>query len=163
MTYLRFLRAYRIVLLVLLAVNVAFGILNAVAGRHFALVSFAAAALLVAGIAFQARTIRRRAEQLRPRPDYAAIARMEREIWGEAFEHAGAPQQGTGTLTATAVPAATAAFAGTGSLTAAAQQWRRLDGTPAPHPPSADTQQWLEKDRWTGDSDGNIRWTARGE
>jgi hypothetical protein len=25
------------------------------------------------------------------RPDYAAIARMERDIWGQAFEHGGAP------------------------------------------------------------------------
>lgn len=28
----------------------------------------------------------------RPRPDYSAIAAMEREIWGEAFEHDRAPQ-----------------------------------------------------------------------
>jgi len=28
---------------------------------------------------------------LRRRPDYAAIARMEREVWGQAFEHAGVP------------------------------------------------------------------------
>jgi hypothetical protein len=27
----------------------------------------------------------------RPRPDYAAIARMERRIYGETFGHAGAP------------------------------------------------------------------------
>jgi hypothetical protein len=34
-----------------------------------------------------------RTEQLRPRPDYAHIARMERDIFGEAFEHdGGAPQ-----------------------------------------------------------------------
>lgn len=30
-------------------------------------------------------------EPVRPRPDYAAIARMEREVWGEAFRHEGAP------------------------------------------------------------------------
>jgi hypothetical protein len=27
-----------------------------------------------------------------PRPDYAAIARMERRIYGETFDHAGSPR-----------------------------------------------------------------------
>lgn len=31
-----------------------------------------------------------------PPVDYSLIARMEREVWGETFEHAGAP--GTGTI-----------------------------------------------------------------
>jgi hypothetical protein len=29
-----------------------------------------------------------------------------------------------------------------------AQQWRRLDGSPAPHPPSADDECWLDNERW---------------
>jgi hypothetical protein len=33
----------------------------------------------------------RRNRGLATRPDYAAIARMERDIWGQAFTHAGAP------------------------------------------------------------------------
>lgn len=34
---------------------------------------------------------RQRKQAARPGPDYAAIVRMEREVFGEAFEHAGAP------------------------------------------------------------------------
>jgi hypothetical protein len=52
----------------------------------------------------------------RRRPDYELIARLERECGigpGEPL------RQGTGTLTANGAPAATAALAGTGSLTAA--------------------------------------------
>jgi hypothetical protein len=51
------------------------------------------AACCILTISLATKTIRRRAEQLRPRPDYAHIARMERDIFGEAFEHDdGAPQ-----------------------------------------------------------------------
>ncbi|HEX3960913.1 MAG TPA: hypothetical protein VHZ03_30560 [Trebonia sp.] len=50
------------------------------------------AACCILTISLATKTIRRRAEQLRPRPDYAHIARMERDIFGETFEHDGAPQ-----------------------------------------------------------------------
>jgi hypothetical protein len=39
----------------------------------------------------QTKLIRTREHLDRPRPDYAAIARMEREIYGETFEHDGVP------------------------------------------------------------------------
>jgi hypothetical protein len=39
----------------------------------------------------QTKLIRRREELERPRPDYSAIAAMEREVYGEAIEHEGAP------------------------------------------------------------------------
>ena len=42
-----------------------------------------------------ARSERDLREHRRPRPDYALIARMEREVYGEAFHHDGAPEQET--------------------------------------------------------------------
>lgn len=53
--------------------------------------------LMIATLSLQTALIRQlRAQEARllreaRRPDYAAIAAMEREIWGRAFEHAGAP------------------------------------------------------------------------
>ena len=49
-------------------------------------------AVLAVAVCVQTRTIRRREYLDRPRPDYAAIARMEREIYGETFKHEGAGQ-----------------------------------------------------------------------
>lgn len=37
-------------------------------------------------------SLERARKRERPRPDYAAIAAMEREVYGEAFEHEGAPK-----------------------------------------------------------------------
>lgn len=48
---------------------------------------------MLAVITFQTFVIRRDRVLNRPRPDYPAIATMEREIWGEAFEHEGAPSR----------------------------------------------------------------------
>lgn len=42
---------------------------------------------MVGTVTFATQVIRRRRAELR-RPDHAAIARMEREIWGRTFEHA---------------------------------------------------------------------------
>jgi hypothetical protein len=57
------------------------------------------AAFMTANVLLQTVNIRRwRREEARllhetrPRPDYAAIAAMETEIWGRAFGHAGAPE-----------------------------------------------------------------------
>lgn len=48
-------------------------------------------------VTFQTWLIRKRTRELRPRPDYSLIASMERPIWGEAFEHAGATATATST------------------------------------------------------------------
>jgi hypothetical protein len=57
-----------------------------------------AVTLMLATAALQTALIRRlRAQEARmahaarPRPDYAAIAAMETEVWGHPFHHAGAP------------------------------------------------------------------------
>jgi hypothetical protein len=42
-------------------------------------------------VVWQTKRIHARTAGSRPRPDYSLIASMERPIWGEAFEHAGAP------------------------------------------------------------------------
>lgn len=42
-------------------------------------------------ICMQTWLIARREELDRPRPDYSLIAAMEREVYGEAFKHEGAP------------------------------------------------------------------------
>lgn len=61
-----------------------------------------AAVLMTVNAAMQTVLIRRLRRQeatllhaARPRPDYAAIAAMETEIWGRAFDHAGAPTIGS--------------------------------------------------------------------
>ena len=42
------------------------------------------------------RKDRQRLADLQPHPDYSLIAAMEREIYGETFEHEGAPKAGSG-------------------------------------------------------------------
>jgi hypothetical protein len=46
-------------------------------------------------ICVQTRLIQRREWLDRPRPDYSAIAAMERDIYGETFAHEGAPKSGS--------------------------------------------------------------------
>lgn len=72
------------------------------AGLHAYAVMIAFAMMgALAGLVVQTAGIRRlRREDARllrnaRRPDYAAIARMEREVWGVAFDHAGAPGTAT--------------------------------------------------------------------
>jgi hypothetical protein len=79
MTGLRFLRAWRIFIAVCLLANVTLLALNAAAGNPFALFNAAGAACCLLPVVLATKTIRRRTEQMRPRPDYAAIARMERD------------------------------------------------------------------------------------
>ena len=43
-------------------------------------------------ICMQTALIHRRERLERPRPDYSAIAAMEREVYGETFEHDGGPE-----------------------------------------------------------------------
>jgi hypothetical protein len=88
---LRFMKVWRWVLVAILTCNVGIGTLNVIAGSPAAFLSLVMVAALAATIAWQTKTIRQRVEQLRPRPDYSRIASMEREVWGEKFEHAGAP------------------------------------------------------------------------
>ena len=64
----------------------------------WAFLGLLAAAFFTASVVFHTLTLRglRRQEaallhELRPRPDYAAIAAMEAEIWGHPFRHEGAP------------------------------------------------------------------------
>lgn len=65
--------------------------LNLLAGNAIAIMNAVCVAALLVAVCFQTRTIRLREKLERPRPDYAAIARMERRIYGETFGHAGAP------------------------------------------------------------------------
>jgi hypothetical protein len=78
------------------ALNAGLFIWNVVAGDWIALLSAVVLAALAVTLVFQTRQIRNLREQLRPRPDYAAIARMERDVWGETFGHAGAPPEPLG-------------------------------------------------------------------
>ena len=57
-------------------------------GSLFMLLPLAWIAVFIAVICWQTRVIRRLEHEARPRPDYGAIARMEREIYGEASEEA---------------------------------------------------------------------------
>ena len=88
----RAVRSWRIFNVVTLAFNLLLLTLNAVSGNILAVVNAAAVAILVAAVYVNTRTIHRIQERDRPRPDYAAIAAMERDIWGRTFEHAGAPE-----------------------------------------------------------------------
>jgi hypothetical protein len=66
-------------------------VLNAALGNWIAVVPAVVLLSLVVTITWQTRRIHRRADELRPRPDYSLIASMEQSVWGEAFEHEGAP------------------------------------------------------------------------
>jgi hypothetical protein len=63
-------------------------------------------AWLVLAVAFAVMVvpIAKARERLRPRPSYSLIASMERPIWGEAFEHAGAPGLGASGIIGTPSP-----------------------------------------------------------
>ena len=95
-------RWLRRVLAVILLWNLGSGIQELAAGRLFWLVSLAGVLMLAAVMAFQTYVIRRldrqRLERLRPRPDYSSIAAMEEDIYGETFEHEGAPEPASGSV-----------------------------------------------------------------
>src|SRR5580700_2126911 len=64
--------------------------------RGNVIIGLAAAILAVVWLALiclQTVVIKRQRRLDRPRPDYCAVARMEQAIYGETFEHAGAPQR----------------------------------------------------------------------
>lgn len=83
-------RWIRRALAVILAWNLGMGSYDLARGYLFGLVSFACVLGLVAAMTYQTKVIRRVERANRPRPDYSAIAAMEREIYGETFEHDGA-------------------------------------------------------------------------
>jgi len=98
MTPARFAWFWRFFCIAALALNLLMFAGNASAG-HTGEMTASGVAALISGIAVlvntrtirRARAVQRRKEALERRPDYAAIARMEREIYGEAFKHDGAP------------------------------------------------------------------------
>lgn len=102
MKLLRFARAWRWYLRAAAAAQVALAALNTLVWHvpAFVVVSAVLFVALLATLRLQARTIRKLEYQNRRRPDYAHIARMEREIYGEAFTHDGAPGTGGGTVPA---------------------------------------------------------------
>jgi len=89
-----FLRWFRRLLVVTIAVNAADAIT-----RGFTPMLALSTVLCVVALVAQTHAIRRmdrqRLTQLRPRPDYAAIAAMERDVYGRAFEHDGGPAHAT--------------------------------------------------------------------
>jgi hypothetical protein len=67
---------------------------NLLLGHYIvALIPVACIAVLSVAVRVQTGTIRRREYADRPRPDYASIAAMERDLYGETFEHEGAPRK----------------------------------------------------------------------
>ena len=85
-------KAVRIFLVLAIVLGVGLFLWNLLAGNvAVAVVDAACVAGLTVMASIQTSLIHARAAQLRLRPDYAAIARMERDVWGEVFEHAGAP------------------------------------------------------------------------
>lgn len=96
MSDLRFLRAWRIYVVAALVFNAGMLVVDAVTGNPIVVLPIICVTFLVGALVLMTRVIRRRAEQLRPRPDYAAIARMERDVYGETFGHDGAPARTVG-------------------------------------------------------------------
>lgn len=96
--YAKPIRILRPILGVLLLGNLLIGILDATHGLAIAFLPFVCALFLGCVIAFQTKVIHRIEARNKPRADYALIARMEREVYGEAFEHDGAPQAASGSV-----------------------------------------------------------------
>jgi hypothetical protein len=82
-------RVMRAVLALALVWNLALGVFDLSRGHVFGLISLVMVAAVTATMVFQTRVIRRIERQNRPRPDYSAIAAMEREVYGETFRHEG--------------------------------------------------------------------------
>jgi len=87
------LRAVRIFQIVALLYNAGSFAYHAAIGSVFGMIAGAVCVVALAvAIGWTTGKIRQREYLNRPRPDYAAIAAMERELYGEAFEHEGAPE-----------------------------------------------------------------------
>lgn len=88
---LTYLRTLRVFLCAGILINVVGLVLDVLAGSIFAVAPLVMIPALIACVVLTTRVIRRQRAAIRPRPDYAVIARMEREVWGRTFEHDGAP------------------------------------------------------------------------
>ena len=92
LTSIRAMRAVRVLNVFAILINIGALLLNVMLGNWWVVIL---PVLCMTGpgtiVVWQTKRIRRRTAELRPRPDYSLIASMERPIWGQAFEHAGAP------------------------------------------------------------------------
>lgn len=97
-------RRWRMLNFVAVGINIGALILSLLADSPLMIVQFVLIPILIWSIWIQTISIRRVAarerEAARPRPDYSAIARMEREVWGETFKHEGAPDASVADLNA---------------------------------------------------------------
>ena len=86
-------RVFRVILLAYAAALVAF---EMVTRGYVPVYTLAVIGFMLSVVGFQTYVVRRQrridAIKNRPRADYASIAAMEREIYGETFEHDGAPK-----------------------------------------------------------------------
>lgn len=89
-------RATRVFLAAVFLWNAFWAVHSITAGHVIgATISLALLPAVALTLVWQVRYIHRAdARRLRPRPDYSLIASMERELYGETFEHEGAPEQG---------------------------------------------------------------------
>ena len=86
------LRRVRVLQIAAIIINIAVLAFDLVRGSFLlALVPIACIIALTVAVRVQSGTIKRREWLDRPRPDYAAIARMEREVYGEAFKRGPTP------------------------------------------------------------------------
>lgn len=91
-------RAFRAGWLVLAGGNLLFGILNALAGHlGGTVISAAGVMVLVIGVAWISQRIRVLSRTV-IHPDYRLIARLEDDIYGERFTHAGGPDMTVRTI-----------------------------------------------------------------
>lgn len=91
--YAKPIRILRRALGIVLLGNLLVGILDAARGMAVAFLPFACVLSLGCVIAFQTYVLHRIDAQNKPRPDYSLIGAMEREVYGETFEHDGAPEK----------------------------------------------------------------------
>jgi multisubunit Na+/H+ antiporter MnhG subunit len=94
---LTFLRVWRVFLVVTALANIAIGTLDVLAGHAtWGVISAVAVLFCTVTVAIQTHAIRRAVQRAKVRPDYAAIAAMEREVYGEVFTRPGEPYKSGG-------------------------------------------------------------------
>lgn len=101
-------RIYRATLAVYAGTFVALLLAEVTTRGHAAVFSVLLFVFATMAIGLETYVIRRQREMVaaanRPRPDYIAIARMEREVYGETFDHDGAPSAGSGPVASMLLP-----------------------------------------------------------
>jgi hypothetical protein len=90
MRFLKFARAGRWLLLALAALEAAWAVLDAATRPAELPVAIAGGITLLAAYLLTGAMIRQLEHERRPRPDYARIRELERDIYGEEFRHGGA-------------------------------------------------------------------------